>query len=658
MIMSGCCCTYHLNFGTCAAQNVKALSIRASCWMKKKSYQRAIEDYTIVLQSNGQDVPALFHRGGAYEKLGFTNEAIADYTRVLACDPNHVNAAYARAACYNRKGQFSEAIEDYNLALSKDKGRVAGGGGGLGGGSGGVLSSASGLGGGVLVPPTPGAMLVPGSPFPIGSQRKGSFRVGVEEYMRSREAAARERLSAATPLGMGYGHASSVRSFSLSASSIASPAMQGGKGGGGGGGFLGLPPAGAGSAVITSAADVDAATSGALDVSTLFPNRDDGSPSPSPTPSPPATPSVSDLQGRHHGLPVPRGAHGGSGRDAMRPSVAPVRAPALGGDGARLGGLASPAPPASGARSTAMLEAGAGAFRPRTSSTAQQQDAGGSGDGIAQSGSRAAVANLGPSEAAASPGKIGSPGRGGSAAAAAAVPDTPTVGAGAGSTTAEADAHHARGFALRRKGDFVGAIAQYSRAISLDPNHFKAYFNRGFAYDKLREFSAAIADYTRALEIDPRNAYAFYNRGISHDRSGAFDLAIADFTKAIALLPTNADFYHNRGFCYRLVGYILESCGGDDDFHCIRCFVALPLNEIHTAANSHAGNKATLMLPSPTTPRPLRLTRGTSRPCTTARSATTRWGAWRRPWVTTPGPSSWNRRTRMHSITGAARTTR
>ncbi len=77
---------------------------------------------------------------------------------------------------------------------------------------------------------------------------------------------------------------------------------------------------------------------------------------------------------------------------------------------------------------------------------------------------------------------------------------------------------------------------------------------RGFAHDKLRDFKSAVADYSRALQIDPKNAYAFYNRGISHDRSGDFASAIADFTKAISLLPTNADFYHNRGFCYRKQG--------------------------------------------------------------------------------------------------------
>ncbi len=49
-----------------------------------------------------------------------------------------------------------------------------------------------------------------------------------------------------------------------------------------------------------------------------------------------------------------------------------------------------------------------------------------------------------------------------------------------------ADSHHAEGFACRKRGDYEAAIQAYTRAIELDPRHFKAYFNRGFAYDKVR----------------------------------------------------------------------------------------------------------------------------------------------------------------------------
>ncbi len=50
-----------------------------------------------------------------------------------------------------------------------------------------------------------------------------------------------------------------------------------------------------------------------------------------------------------------------------------------------------------------------------------------------------------------------------------------------------ADECHACGYALRKAGDFRGAIAHYTAALRLEPRHFKALFNRGFSQDKASE---------------------------------------------------------------------------------------------------------------------------------------------------------------------------
>lgn len=49
------------------------------------------------------------------------------------------------------------------------------------------------------------------------------------------------------------------------------------------------------------------------------------------------------------------------------------------------------------------------------------------------------------------------------------------------------DLHHSHGLAYRKQGNYIAAIEEYTRALALDPNHFKSYFNRGFSYDKVRE---------------------------------------------------------------------------------------------------------------------------------------------------------------------------
>lgn len=48
-----------------------------------------------------------------------------------------------------------------------------------------------------------------------------------------------------------------------------------------------------------------------------------------------------------------------------------------------------------------------------------------------------------------------------------------------------ADDYHARGYALRKRGDFAGAVREYSAALALDPAHFKCLFNRAFSLDKV-----------------------------------------------------------------------------------------------------------------------------------------------------------------------------
>lgn len=61
----------------------------------------------------------------------------------------------------------------------------------------------------------------------------------------------------------------------------------------------------------------------------------------------------------------------------------------------------------------------------------------------------------------------------------------------------------------------------------------------------------AVADYSRAILLEPSNSYAHYNLGITRDRLGGYSGAVEDFGAAIALDPLNPDFYHNRGFSLR-----------------------------------------------------------------------------------------------------------
>jgi len=87
-----------------------------------------------------------------------------------------------------------------------------------------------------------------------------------------------------------------------------------------------------------------------------------------------------------------------------------------------------------------------------------------------------------------------------------------------------------------------------------NPNLANAYYNRGINYRTKGLADQAIADYTKAIEIDPGNASAYVNRGVAYKTKGLADQAIADYTKAIEIDPGSASAYVNRGNAYGTKG--------------------------------------------------------------------------------------------------------
>jgi len=97
------------------------------------------------------------------------------------------------------------------------------------------------------------------------------------------------------------------------------------------------------------------------------------------------------------------------------------------------------------------------------------------------------------------------------------------------------------------RGDYQGAIAEFSNAIEIDPKNPVVYAARGNAKTNLGELDDAIADFSKAIEIDPARRVPYINRGVAKIDKGDMDGAIADYSKAIELDPKNVTAYRNRG---------------------------------------------------------------------------------------------------------------
>ena len=76
----------------------------------------------------------------------------------------------------------------------------------------------------------------------------------------------------------------------------------------------------------------------------------------------------------------------------------------------------------------------------------------------------------------------------------------------------------------------------------------EVYYNSGVSKGNLKDYYGAIADYTKAIELNPDYADAYYNRGNAKRSLKDYYVAIADYTKAIELNPDYADAYYNWGF--------------------------------------------------------------------------------------------------------------
>ena len=115
--------------------------------------------------------------------------------------------------------------------------------------------------------------------------------------------------------------------------------------------------------------------------------------------------------------------------------------------------------------------------------------------------------------------------------------------ASAQTTAAE---YNSQGITKSNNGDRQDGIADYTKAIALDPGFVSAYTNRGFSYKEVGNYEAALADFDKALTLKSDDWYTLsYRAELKHLR-GDLDGAIADFTKVIAIVPMADNAYTGR----------------------------------------------------------------------------------------------------------------
>jgi tetratricopeptide (TPR) repeat protein len=119
-------------------------------------------------------------------------------------------------------------------------------------------------------------------------------------------------------------------------------------------------------------------------------------------------------------------------------------------------------------------------------------------------------------------------------------------------------AHRLRGTVYRDARWFQKAFADFDRAILINPQYARAYYDRALGYSMAGQFGQAITDYDESIRLDPQYAKTYGLRAIAYDYLGQSQRAIDDYSEAIRLEPT-AFLYAARGRVYEIQGRNTEA---------------------------------------------------------------------------------------------------
>ena len=109
----------------------------------------------------------------------------------------------------------------------------------------------------------------------------------------------------------------------------------------------------------------------------------------------------------------------------------------------------------------------------------------------------------------------------------------------------EVATHIARGIALAEKGDLDGAISEYRRALSVDPNPSGAHNGLGNILARKGDFDGAISEFHAALNLSPNVAVVHNALGSALWAKDDLDGAISEFRQAISRSPHLAIAHDN-----------------------------------------------------------------------------------------------------------------
>lgn len=95
--------------------------------------------------------------------------------------------------------------------------------------------------------------------------------------------------------------------------------------------------------------------------------------------------------------------------------------------------------------------------------------------------------------------------------------------------------HNYLGSALNYQGYYQKAVAQYKKAIELDPNYSPAYMNLGITYFFMKQYANTIASEQKSIALNPNVPDAYFFLAQAYDRQNNKAEAISNYKKFLQI---------------------------------------------------------------------------------------------------------------------------
>jgi tetratricopeptide (TPR) repeat protein len=129
--------------------------------------------------------------------------------------------------------------------------------------------------------------------------------------------------------------------------------------------------------------------------------------------------------------------------------------------------------------------------------------------------------------------------------------------------SADADIPFLKGDFDVKQGNFAVAIADYSKALSLDKYMTIVYARRGLAYLKAGRFKDAVNDLNKAVKADPGNFNLYVQRSEAYAGQESWQSAIKDITFYLKYFENDFEALYKCGEYYY---------GSEDYMNALKCF--------------------------------------------------------------------------------------